>query len=865
MGRRPPRATLTREKSMTVRNTAMSVFVGLVLIFAPCFGSSSFAQSPVEVFEISADNTDQLPRGKEADGIIGDFVLRKEHIEATVSADLPHRKANMSTNWDWITPGCLYDLSVRGSDNDQLTYLAVDALQGAVSSVRAQDVVPGLTGVVSERTAATGHGQAVKHSYFVDSGWRYLVISSYFANRTKKDWKIRAVGVWKGLSGQKTVRGVQTGDAMNPRDKQGYAKYTVAVGSPDSDAPMRKNPFAPKDVTLKPDEEGRYITFVAPGRSPAEAWGILSELRGPVGTLRATIAHGETPIASAALAVHFDKKNALNAYPDDEGKIELSLPPGEYTLVASEIGRPSIERKIKIEADKTVDESFAMAAAARVVLEVTAGEDRPAKTPCKVQFVGINGTPDPKLGVDINAHGCRNQYHSEDGHFTQQLPPGRYRLIITHGIEFDHVVREIELGVGEEHLVHARLRRVVDTSGWISTDFHNHSTPSGDNYCGTDDRVINLAAENIEFAPTTEHNRLYDWGPHIRRLGLERELATIAGLELTGPNAHLNAFPLKVEPFTQDNGAPVWQHDPRLNAIMLRDWQGGDANRWVHLNHPSVGKFFRDRDGDGVADGGYVGLDDLVDAAEMWSLEILRKEPWYHQTWNGKKRWRESRTFAWLQLLNQGRRLWCIAVADAHSIVGNGVGGWRTYVTSSTDEPFKIDAAEITRNAKAGRMFVTNGPFLDVKLSDGTIAGGQTIARHDIGIDIVVRTTDWVEIDRVQVLVNGRQPAALNFTRKSHPTLFKAGIESFRHHVSVRLHEDAHIIVAAVGEGFDLRRGWGNTWESDMHPCAFTNPIYVDTDGHGWKPNGDTLDYPLPTAKSPIPEPEDPADQDGND
>ena len=89
------------------------------------------------------------------------------------------------------------------------------------------------------------------------------------------------------------------------------------------------------------------------------------------------------------------------------------------------------------------------------------------------------------------------------------------------------------------------LKRLVDTTGWVSADFHNHSTPSGDNTCGTDDRIINLAAEQIEFAPTTEHNRLYDWRPHIERLKLTEELNTVSGVELTGQGPHMNAFPFQ--------------------------------------------------------------------------------------------------------------------------------------------------------------------------------------------------------------------------------------------------------------------------------------------------------------------------------
>ena len=50
----------------------------------------------VEVIEISSRNTSDLPGGKEADGIIGDFVLRNSNIEVTIGNGAPNRKANMS-------------------------------------------------------------------------------------------------------------------------------------------------------------------------------------------------------------------------------------------------------------------------------------------------------------------------------------------------------------------------------------------------------------------------------------------------------------------------------------------------------------------------------------------------------------------------------------------------------------------------------------------------------------------------------------------------------------------------------------------------------------------------------------------------
>src|SRR5678815_3447676 len=88
-----------------------------------------------EAIEVSSKNREQLPRGKEADGIIGDFILRNEKVVAVISGNLPLRRANMSTFYGatGITPGCLYDLTLRDANNDQLTVFCPSSQQGPVS------------------------------------------------------------------------------------------------------------------------------------------------------------------------------------------------------------------------------------------------------------------------------------------------------------------------------------------------------------------------------------------------------------------------------------------------------------------------------------------------------------------------------------------------------------------------------------------------------------------------------------------------------------------------------------------------------------------------------------------------------------
>jgi hypothetical protein len=255
-----------------------------------------------------------------------------------------------------------------------------------------------------------------------------------------------------------------------------------------------------------------------------------------------------------------------------------------------------------------------------------------------------------------------------------------------------------------------------------------------------------------------------------------------------------------------------------------------------------------------VEDGGYAGFERLIDAAEVWSTEILNPNPYYDLARPGRKATIENRTFGWLQMLNQGRHVWCIAVSDAHRIFGNGVGSWRTYVPSSTDEPSEIKHSEIKheeiiRNSKAGRMMITNGPFLEVRAADGQPIGSSMISAGGVTLHVKVQAPNWMDIDRVQVLVNSRQPAEYNFRRATHAHMFRDGVLKFESDIAVKLQRDAHLIVVAAGENSDLSKGWGRSWESAMKPIAYTNPVYVDVDGKGFQPNGDTLGHPILTVR----------------
>src|SRR5262249_24802349 len=122
-------------------------------------GAITAQRGRVEAFEIGKHSTELLPAGKEADGIIGDFVIRNDRIEALISGNLPNRRANMGTEYRFPTPGCLYDLDLRGAGNDQLTAFRPGNQGGELSFVRISgEGRGGFAAIEAVRTAAKGDG-----------------------------------------------------------------------------------------------------------------------------------------------------------------------------------------------------------------------------------------------------------------------------------------------------------------------------------------------------------------------------------------------------------------------------------------------------------------------------------------------------------------------------------------------------------------------------------------------------------------------------------------------------------------------------------------------------------------------------------
>jgi hypothetical protein len=798
------------------------------------------------------------PAGKEADAIYGDFALVNDQLVAVVAHPKVGRHANMTVR---DAGGCLIDLTRRDRQSDQLSafypgagmrhlrFAGVAVEKPEIYEASELDRVFVRARRVALRLVALPQEQQpdVEVVYTLEDGWPYVQVTTTFTNRGSLAVSADLVD---GVRADNTFD--RCPDPATPLywfyDKhfgQAYGVSSEAHEILPTAARMLLLRYRNQDggvsVRLAPGESYRLERRLIPAANLFALRSTAARLGGSEGRpprLRVVDSAGR-PVVGAEVTLERDGKPHAWGRTDEEGQIELVRVGEPALLTITALGHGSTS--LSLGADAPALLTAQLPEAGGVVARIVDESGNPI--PCKVQFLGRDGTPTPDFGPDSGEHTVKNLYYSHDGRFRQPLEPGSYDVIISYGPEHDAVFTKIEVVRGRDTPLEATLVRSVKTTGWVSADFHSHSSPSGDNTASQLGRVLNLLCEHIEFAPCTEHNRLSSYDPHLQALGAEGRMATCVGIELTGiplPLNHQNAFPLVMQPHTQDGGAPPPDLAPEIQIERLAFWDGG-SEKLIQVNHPDLGWMFRDRNGDGQPDKGFTRMIERMDVIEVHPPHLIFGTPKFEY----QGRLLNVPIFNWLQLLNQGHRFPGVVNTDAHYNF-HGSGWLRNYLKSPTDDPAAIETLDIVRAAERGQLVMTNGPFLEVAMraaESSTEAGpGDDLVAADgrATLHVRVQCPNWFDIDRVQVFLNGRPIESLNFTRRADPERFAAGAVRFDQEIPLALERDTHVIVAAIGEQSRLGDVMGPDHAADL-PVAVSNPIFVDVDGGGFKANGDPL------------------------
>ncbi|MFN9720005.1 MAG: CehA/McbA family metallohydrolase [Planctomycetota bacterium] len=818
-------------------------------------------ESGVDAAELTESNWDQLiPAGKEVDAIYGDVVLQNKHLRAVIARPVATRNANMTVR---SVGGCLIDLTARHHESDQLSaFYPGRRADSFTEPATIESAAPGQSRV-RMMAGRSSEKPDVSVEYSLGSDSRFLTIKSEWQNNSDKELSLTLEDDLRADGGKEDMQKAPNGkhDLYWFQDVYWQQAYGIHVPG----FVIRSNSNARESVLSYETSDGKPIVL-QPGGSftltrhvfvEQHLAGVMAEYQrsqNAASELRdvtlSVLADGK-PVAHARVSLSRGEETRGSVMTDSSGKASVSLPEGEWNTTVKVAGIEYESNAISAGAQSDVAITLNNYYPGIAKISIADGEGH--LIPAKVQFKGAGAAATPNFGPESAEFFVQNVAYTHNGQVETPLAAGEYDVTILRGPEYHAEFTKLKIEAGKTSELSVRLPRVVSTPGWISADFHSHSSPSGDNTSSQKGRVLNLVAEHVEFAPCTEHNRISTYSDHIASLGLQSFLATVSGMELTGtplPLNHQNVFPLLFRPRTQDGGAPVTDASPETQIERIAAWDN-NSPKLIQQNHPDIGWLFYDRDGNQKPDEGYSRSFGLMNVMEIHPIDPLLN-PTQYEFRDGKPIGNQT-CVNWLQLLNQGFRIYGVVNTDCHYNF-HGSGGLRLWLKSSTDDPRMVTSDEMRDSARGGQILMSNGPYLEATFaedgSEMTVVSGQDLMAKSkkVSAKLRVQCPNWLDVDTVFVLVNGRRHPGLEWTRESHPDKFTSGkddIIRFDQTVTVDLKEDAHLIVVAGHRTQLIGDLMGPLW-GNQHPTAVTNPVFVDLDGDGFSPNRDTLDFPLP-------------------
>jgi hypothetical protein len=313
-----------------------------------------------------------------------------------------------------------------------------------------------------------------------------------------------------------------------------------------------------------------------------------------------------------------------------DGCSEGRLPAGNYLVAAAKEGFPyqgggsdPVTTLVNVPNGGITELSIALPESGRLRVLV---EDEFGPAPARVGVVGFDPSPEPLLQASLLSLNdlesslfadattdpipngfSRTEYAGKDGTLGVaefDLEPGDYQIAVSRGNEYSLYTELVTIDPGETKVVEAQIVRVLETPGFISSDYHVHLIDSPDSRISSRNRVLSMAGEGVENIVATDHSVITDLSPTIAGLGLEAFVHSTPGEEITtSDTGHYNAYPQGLDPASpQTRGSTDWAGaaDPgedfpsfgnyilspvEIETLALTDPQNAGLETVVQINH----------------------------------------------------------------------------------------------------------------------------------------------------------------------------------------------------------------------------------------------------------------------------------------
>ena len=560
---------------------------------------------------------------------------------------------------------------------------------------------------------------------------------------------------------------------------------------------------------------GRIVVGDGPGLNGVQrvVWRELGDTtRHVTGTLTST-----DPLAIAGAHVHITNAagttHVTRALVDASGSFDLTVPMSAASAWVWREGA-RIEGPFAIPASGAM--TIPLASLSTISVDVTDAALHTA-LPARVQLFPI-GTPPPVPPSDafgertIGSGRSRMEFAPVSGHVDMRVAPGMYRLVVSHGWEFELHDQTLTVAAGDVRTIAAPLPRALTTTNVMCADYHIHTHRSVDSEDSGTLKISALAADGLDIAIRSDHEWVADFAPVIHDLGLDNFVLGLAGEELTTfTYGHFGVFPLVVDNTRPSGSALTWfnRFAPQVfGAVRTRP----EAPLLI-INHPRA---------HGIRQGyftetGYNATTGMPTHMENWDtefdvVEVINSSSFDHNRGAGSSTTVED----WYSLLNAHRHVMMVGSSDSHHTHGDPVGYPRTCLYMGTDDLHALTGDMVRDVTRSGASFVMGGIYLDVMGPMSTRPGARA---NGVGmrtqVHVRVSAPSFIAVDSLEVIVDGVTTETLPIT--TDPA------------IPVRFDGMIDVDVAATGS-YVILHASSNTVPNIAYggtPFAVSNPIFL--------------------------------------
>lgn len=449
--------------------------------------------------------------------------------------------------------------------------------------------------------------------------------------------------------------------------------------------------------------------------------------------------------------------------------------------------------------------------------------DSGALIPAKLTFVGVSGTPDPALSrgdvgrQEGDAIAAYNRVMTVSGTGSVHIPIGTYDVYVSRGLEWDLAIMSGVQIQAAPQSVSAKIRRVIDTRGYLSADFHVHSACSPDSRVSLRDRVYEFLADGVDMIVSTDHNVVCDYRPYVQDVGANDLLLSATGDEVTSAGwGHFGVFPLPQQIERAGHGAVLVAG--KTADEIFSSVRTDHSLSLVTVHHPRI-----DNEIGYFNLGGFdANLDRATHSGFSLNFDAIEVLNGYQ---DAERKHIDRAIHDWLSLLNFGHLVTATGNSDTHHLTYN-IGGYpRNYVRVADERLSHVTPEEVAGSVRSHHSFFTTGPFVRMHV-DGADIGDLVKPRSASPIlDLEVFAAPWISVSRAIVYVNGEE-----FARFPIPETER----TLRIHkqLPIPIQRDTYVVVRVDGDR-PLSPVVGDKKRFDVRPLLLTNPVFLDQNGNG--------------------------------